>query len=345
MDHVPRPLASSPTSTPSTLPAAGEEAAADPGRRDFLGAAFTIAGGAVVFLAGLDAAESSEAHAPSPGRRRLQLGGAPLRLPHRHRASASAAAPACAPARPRTRCPTASSAPGSSATTSRAPARPTSTPPTAAWTASPRRCRPRHDRPRPSSSPSCATTAPRLALRAGLPGRRVLPDQGRRGAGRREALHRLRLLRPGLPLRHRASSTRRPTPPTSARCATTASPRGCKPACVRGLPDRRAPFGDMRRLEDDPVRQHHRPRARLRCCRADAAHRAAVLLPRPRQGGALMPEILGYVFPNDIHILWSPDDRDLPVHHRAGGRRLHRLVALTTSSAARSSGRWRGWPW
>lgn len=70
MDHDPCPLESPPTSKPSADPAAGDAppcAASDPGRRDFLGAAFTIAGGAVVLLAGLDTAEASEAHPRPPG--------------------------------------------------------------------------------------------------------------------------------------------------------------------------------------------------------------------------------------------------------------------------------------
>ena len=55
---------------------------------------------------------------------------------------------------------------------------------------------------------------------------RVLPHEGRRGARRRRALHRLRLLRPGLPVRQPLHHAGRPTPPRSAPGATTGSPRG-----------------------------------------------------------------------------------------------------------------------
>jgi tetrathionate reductase subunit B len=69
MDHA--SLTPEPTATPSPSagqPAAEPPAAADPGRRDFLGTACTLAGGAAVLLAGLDAAaSSSDTHVPPPG--------------------------------------------------------------------------------------------------------------------------------------------------------------------------------------------------------------------------------------------------------------------------------------
>jgi Fe-S-cluster-containing dehydrogenase component len=68
MDHAHRPLEPTATPNPSTgLPPAEPPMASDPGRRDFLATTVTLAGGAVVMLAGLDAAASSETHAPSPG--------------------------------------------------------------------------------------------------------------------------------------------------------------------------------------------------------------------------------------------------------------------------------------
>jgi inactivated superfamily I helicase len=67
MDHESRPLASTAPSSPAT-PGPVDAGATDPGRRDFLGTAFTLAGGAVVMLSGLDAAASGDAHhAPPPG--------------------------------------------------------------------------------------------------------------------------------------------------------------------------------------------------------------------------------------------------------------------------------------
>ena len=64
------------------------------------------------------------------------------------------------------------------------------------------------------------------ALRPGLPGGGHLPDRGRRGAGRPEMVHRLRLLHHGLPLRRPLLPSRSTTWPKNATSATTGSPRG-----------------------------------------------------------------------------------------------------------------------
>jgi Fe-S-cluster-containing dehydrogenase component len=58
--------ASCPPASPQAPPALGGPPD-DAQRREFLGAAFKITGGAVVLLAGLDAAANTETHAPPPG--------------------------------------------------------------------------------------------------------------------------------------------------------------------------------------------------------------------------------------------------------------------------------------
>ena len=73
----------------------------------------------------------------------------------------------------------------------------------------------------------------RLAVHAGVPGRRDVPDQRRRRADRQGLLPRLPLLRAGLPVRlplHRSADA---TPPTSARSAITGSRRGCSRRAAR----------------------------------------------------------------------------------------------------------------
>ena len=79
--------------------------------------------------------------------------------------------------------------------------------------------------------------------------------------------------------------------------------KGLKPACVEVCPTATRQFGDMKR-EDDPVRLAI-AHGRVQRAAAEPAHGAAGLLPRDRQGGAVMPEITGYAFPNDIHVHWS----------------------------------------
>ena len=59
--------------------------------------------------------------------------------------------------------------------------------------------------------------------------------------------------------------------------------KGLKPACVEVCPTGTRQFGDLKR-EDDPVRQaiEH---DRVAVLQGAPAHRTAVLLPAPRQGG------------------------------------------------------------
>ena len=217
----------------------------------------------MVFLAGWTPAAASDGPRPVARRRGLRLGRAPLGLPHRHLASASAAAPASAPARPRTTCPTASSAPGSSATI-----------------VGPSELLRRLAQRRPGRLPAgadVAFVADQVLLRpqdvqplqgdplhAGLPGGRLLPDQGRRGAGRRRALHRLRLLRPGLPVRQ---PLHQPGHPHRRQVHLVLPPhhQGAEAGLRRGLPDRRR-----------AVRRHASART-TRCAQTIEHERVAIL--------------------------------------------------------------------
>ncbi len=70
------------------------------------------------------------------------------------------------------------------------------------------------------------------------------------------------------------------------------------------LPHRRAPPG----RRQGPGRRGGRRHRHDRGARAQArdAHRAQLLLHRPRRGGALMePQTMNYLFPNDFHVMWS----------------------------------------
>ena len=92
----------------------------------------------------------------------------------------------------------------------------------------------------------------------------TLPHQGRRGPRRPEALRRLRLLRPGLPLRGRASCTRRPTPAGQVHALLPPHHQGPQAGLRARLPGRRA----AARRHEGPVRpgaqaHHHRARAVL----------------------------------------------------------------------------------
>jgi formate dehydrogenase iron-sulfur subunit len=62
-------------------------------------------------------------------------------------------------------------------------------------------------------------------------------------------LHRLRLLRQGLPVQHSAH-LQRITNPTNARCAPTASPVGLEPACVKACPTGAIMFGTKTDMKD-----------------------------------------------------------------------------------------------
>ena len=89
-------------------------------------------------------------------------------------------------------------------------------------------------------------------LRAGVPDRRHLQDQGRRGADRPRVLHRLPLLRAGLPLRRALSSTRKKASPTNAPGAITASPRVCSPLASRSARSARA-FSAISKDKQSPI--------------------------------------------------------------------------------------------
>ena len=138
--------------------------------------------------------------------------------------SASAAAIACAPARRKTMCPTATSAPGSSAITS-----PTATsriPQVDSPDGGKKGFPPAEGRRRKELLRSEAVQPLRgFALHAGLPGGRDVRQPGWRGAGRQEILPRLPVLRPGLPVRLPLHQSEDANAPRSARSAITGSPR------------------------------------------------------------------------------------------------------------------------
>jgi hypothetical protein len=135
-----------------------------------------------------------------------------------------------------------------------------------------------------SSCRSSATTA-RLALRAGLPGRRHLREPGRRRAGRQGLLHRLPLLRAGLPLRlplHRSAhqhgrQVHALLPPDHPKGLTTACCEVC-PTGARMLADLKNP----KTRSTSSCATHPDPGAE-----AADGDRLQGLLQRPRRLGAL----------------------------------------------------------
>ena len=100
--------------------------------------------------------------------------------------------------------------------------------------------------------PSCAPVRP-PALRAGVPGGRDVPDEGWRRAGRREALHRLPLLHPGLPV---WGALPEPAHAHGRQVHVLLSPRHEGPAARlrRVCPTEARIFGDMKARADRLVR-------------------------------------------------------------------------------------------
>ncbi len=113
------------------------------------------------------------------------------------------------------------------------------------------------------------------ALRgSGLPegvsgaGRDRAVRQWHRGLHQRE-LHRLRLLRQGLPVRHPAHQIRSITSRTSAPCVPTGCAVGLEPACVKACPTGAIMFGTKTAMTAVGGRAHHGSQvARLPQCRA-----------------------------------------------------------------------------
>ena len=123
-----------------------------------------------------------------------------------------------------------------------------------------------------------------------VPDRLAVPHRvrhGRRAAGH---LQRLRLLRPGLPVRrHRAARGPRVSNvgvPRSARCATTGSTTGRSPACAQACPTESIQYGDLDELRERADR-------RVDAAARGRGHRGAALRRRPgrrrRRQGRLLP--------------------------------------------------------